>query len=479
MLQFRDNISESLSKKIGAPGNQIALILTMLCVIPFSFLNYFIHGKNIRLIYSFVLGFLFQFSIYKFNIIHTFISAIFTYLFIKYFGRKYTAYYVFIFSLLYLTYLHIKRMFRTYEGWKIDDPTTIYMMSICKFSSLAFSYEDGEKKEEEFKNKHHKEYRIIEKPNLLEVLSFVYFYPTSIIGPSIEYKDFITFICETDCYSRLNENIFYILSNGFLYFFGSFACMGFYAVLANKLPVSRVVEEDFGKHNVLYVLAYIYFCIPGVRARYYSGWLLSYSTVIFTGTAYTEKKDEKGNISKSLEKGSYGSIVTCEWGINPKDSMTDWNSTIHLWLKYNVYTRVINIKRKPFHNNWAMASFLTFLSSAIWHGYYLTYYLTFGLLYFYQSGSYVFDKLGFYDWIRKTKFLIPIASIFNGLAFETIGIFFFNLKWDKALIGARNMKYYPIISIMGLYFLSRMYKIPKEKKPKNKNDDKPENKKIE
>ena len=55
MLQFRDTISESLSKKIGAPGNQKALILTMLCVIPFSFLNYFIHGKNIRLIYSFVL----------------------------------------------------------------------------------------------------------------------------------------------------------------------------------------------------------------------------------------------------------------------------------------------------------------------------------------------------------------------------------------------------------------------------------------
>lgn len=475
MLKLRDNISESLSKIIGAPGNQIALILTMLCVIPFSFINYFIHGKKIRLIYSLVLGFLFQFSIYKLNTIHILISAIFTYLFIKYYGRKYTAYYVFIFSLLYLSYLHIKRMFRTYQGWKIDDPTTIYMMSICKFSSLAFSYEDGDKKEEEFKNNHHREYRIKERPSLLEVLSFVYFYPTSIIGPSIEYKDFITFIMETDCYSRLNENVFYILKNGLLYFLGSFACMGFYAVLSNKLPVSRVVEEDFGKHNILYVLAYIYFCIPGVRARYYSGWLLSYSTVIFTGVAYTEKKDEKGNIIKSLDKGSYGSIVTCEWGINPKDSMTDWNNTIHLWLKYNVYTRVINIKKKPFHNNWAMASLLTFLSSAIWHGFYLTYYLTFGLLFFYQSGSYVLDKLGFYEWIYKTKFLIPIASIFNGLAFETIGIFFFNLTWDKAMLGAKNMKYYPIISIMGLYFISKMFKIPKEKKKEKKT----ENKKLE
>ena len=65
-------------------------------------------------------------------------------------------------------------MFRTYEGWKIDDPTTIYMMSICKFSSLAFSYEDGAKKEEEFKSEHHKEYRVIEQPSLLEVLSFGY-----------------------------------------------------------------------------------------------------------------------------------------------------------------------------------------------------------------------------------------------------------------------------------------------------------------
>ena len=476
MLNLRAKISESLSKKIGTPENQVALIITMLCVIPFTFINYFIHGRKIRLIYSLVLGFLFQYSIYKINTLHILISAIFTYLFIRFFGRKYTAYYVFIFSLVYLSYLQIKKMFRTYQGWKIDDPTTIYMMSICKFSSLAFSYEDGEKKEEDLKNEHHKEYRVVEMPSLLEVLSFVYFYPTAIIGPSIEYKDFINFICETDCYSKLNEKILYILKNGFLYFFGSFACMGIYAVLAQKLPVSRVVEEDFGKHNIFYVLAYIYFSVPGVRARYYSGWLLSYATVIFSGAAYTEKKDKDGKTIITLEKGSYGSIVTCEWGINPKDSMTDWNNTIHLWLKYNVYTRVINIKRKPFENNWAIAGLCTFISSAVWHGFYLTYYLTFGLLFFYQSASAVLNKLEFYDWIRKTKFLLPIASIFNGLAFETIGIFFFNLKWDKAMIGAKNMKYYPVISIIGLYIITKMIKVKKVKKDSKKKDEIKENK---
>ena len=113
MLELRDNISERLSAVIKAPANQISLIITMISIIPFTFLNYFIHGKKLRLIYSFILGLFFQYSIYKLNTIHIFITAIFTYLFMKYFGRKYSAFYVLIGSLLYLSILHIKRMFGT------------------------------------------------------------------------------------------------------------------------------------------------------------------------------------------------------------------------------------------------------------------------------------------------------------------------------------------------------------------------------
>ena len=50
LLEYRDNLGEFLGKKIGAPGNQISLIITMLSVIPFCFLNYLIHGKTPRLI---------------------------------------------------------------------------------------------------------------------------------------------------------------------------------------------------------------------------------------------------------------------------------------------------------------------------------------------------------------------------------------------------------------------------------------------
>ncbi len=472
ILEFRDNLGKSLSKVIGAPPDQLSLIITMLSVIPFCFINYLLHGKQLRLIYSLVLGFFFQFSIYKFNCIHILISAFLTYFFIEYCGRKLSAFYVFIFSILYLSYLHIYRIFFDYGEWRADDPTIIYMMSICKFSSLAFSYEDGAKDISELKNNHHKEYRVVEKPTLLEVLSFIYFYPTSIIGPSIEFKDFINFINETDCYTDLNKKFPFIFKYGLLYFLGSFVAMAFYAIVSNKLPIDAVSEKEFGKHSLLYALTYIYFCIPAVRAKFYSGWILSYSTVIFSGLAYTEEKDEKGNVKRCLEKGSYGSVVTCEWAISPKDSMTDWNKTIHLWLKYNVLTRVINIKKKPFENNWALATFLTFLSSAVWHGYYLTYYLTFFLLFCYQSAYVVLEDIGFYRWIYKTKILIPVASIFNALAFETVGIIFFNLDWEKVATGLKNIRYYPIVTIYGNYEITRIIKRKKNKKHKGKEKEK-------
>jgi hypothetical protein len=40
-----------------------------------------------------------------------------------------------------------------YWGVEVD---TLYMMSICKFSSVAFAFEDGGKKAEEVKSSYHR-----------------------------------------------------------------------------------------------------------------------------------------------------------------------------------------------------------------------------------------------------------------------------------------------------------------------------------
>jgi hypothetical protein len=47
-------------------------------------------------------------------------------------------------------------MYTHYEKWTLGIETC-YMMSICKFSSIAFNYEDGGKDETTLKSKYQKE----------------------------------------------------------------------------------------------------------------------------------------------------------------------------------------------------------------------------------------------------------------------------------------------------------------------------------
>ena len=68
------------------------------------------------------------------------------------------------------------------------------MVFVAKLSSFAFSYEDGGKDISEIKSDHLKKQRIVEMPSLIEYASYIFFYPTTIVGPFIEFKDFINLI---------------------------------------------------------------------------------------------------------------------------------------------------------------------------------------------------------------------------------------------------------------------------------------------
>jgi hypothetical protein len=93
---------------------------------------------------------------YGIDIIHLVIDSVFTYFFITYFGRKKSAFWVLIFTLAHISYVHIERMIYDYGGWSMDI-SGIYMMSLVKFSAFAFSYEDGSKADSDIKNDYMKE----------------------------------------------------------------------------------------------------------------------------------------------------------------------------------------------------------------------------------------------------------------------------------------------------------------------------------
>lgn len=207
------------------------------------------------------------------------------------------------------------------------------------------------------------------------------------------------------------------------------------------------------------------------RSKFYCGWLLSYTCMILCGLAYNEVEEKviKQNFAIPHEdlgyapngykivfdKGEYGSIQDCEFGLNPKTKITSWNRTVHLWLKYSLFFRMINIDRKPFKNNYSLASLATFMLSALWHGFYPTYYIFFFLFYIFQSANETFDKLNFFTWMRQQNYVYKgFLCLFSQFMVNSLGAIIFNLRWRLFKKFLRNIYCFQIIIVFILFGLS-------------------------
>lgn len=96
-----------VSDKLNIPYAQVLLISTICATIPIGFVNDFIPNPRMRLLYGLITGFTFQYMLYEIGTIHTVISCIMTWYFIKIYGRKKSAFWVFGFSFAYLSAMHI------------------------------------------------------------------------------------------------------------------------------------------------------------------------------------------------------------------------------------------------------------------------------------------------------------------------------------------------------------------------------------
>ena len=473
ILNSRKQFAIYLESKVGAPKEQIILITTMAATIPFSFLNYCIKGRKNRILYSLIIGFIFQYSIYGINCLHTIFATLATYYFVYFYGRKLSPIYILIGVMLQLSILNIHRMFFDFGGWAIDDISTIYMVNVAKYSSFAFSYDDGGKDIKEIKSEHLKKERIVEMPSLLDYASYIYFYPTSIVGPFVEYKDYMNFIELKDCYTNLTNNLGYIIYQGFEKLFLGIFFIIFFAIFGNKYPMYAVGTSQFREKYPQFWqrILYMYLCGPVGRAKYYVAWLLTYSSLIFSGMAYGESINKEGKIIRDVEKGTYGSIIYNEVGMNSTEKMKYWNTSIHLWLKYNVYVRVLSSKGR-FRNNKVVAAFCTYALSAIWHGFYPSYYVSFLMIYLFEQDGIFLKDIGFYNFVQNNLYMWPVSALKTSFFNNIIGSIFHCLEIGTTKQILINYKGLPANVIISFYIFTLIYRYAFMKKKKK--DDKKE-----
>ncbi|CAG2118394.1 unnamed protein product, partial [Medioppia subpectinata] len=94
---------------------------------------------------------------------------------------------------MYLSYLHLLRLFHDYGGYTIDITGPI-MIAVQKVTNVGFSLHDGLSKSEDELTADQKRYAIRKRPTFLEYYSYVFQYSTLMCGPLVFYNDYIEFI---------------------------------------------------------------------------------------------------------------------------------------------------------------------------------------------------------------------------------------------------------------------------------------------
>ncbi|KAJ6249826.1 oysgedart [Anaeramoeba flamelloides] len=252
-----------------------------------------------------------------------------------------------------------------------------------KLTKFSWDYYDG--KHYNAKAKIQNQNRITELPSFFEFFSYVLHWNTVLMGPPIGIKRYLNhingnliedsknqFFKKTQVKPKQNDNRYkYVFKSLFV------SVISLIIVVIGQMHF----KEDFVVSDYVYSKPFylrIFLVKFGgflIRCKYYFGMTITIGANIVTGL----------NFNGFIEDGSY------KWDaltmINPKnielsqsayEISKNWNIETGLWLQQYVYLKLTNSENKKFRNR-SISTMITFAISAIFHGFYPGYYMTFAI----------------------------------------------------------------------------------------------------
>lgn len=344
----------------GLTEDQSKLVTSILILFPLGVILTTIRTPSHRLIFSALPGLLIQFYMYSQHVLHIIASSVIVLAIIKLSSRKHIGFLVGLYAFTHLSLLHLYRLVYDYAGWKMDI-TLIFMNLTLKYTAFGFNVYDGFHYER--LNKYRKPLAVREF-NLAFYFGYVFFFPTSLMGPFIEFNDYLDFIHLRNNYDAVPSTILPGLKR-----------MGqalITAVLYLSLKDVFTVNYFLGLEPSPW--KFMAFCILLFQKyKYYIAFLLSESICIASGFSYDRK-------SREFNRVVHVRVLPCETGYSAKRFFQNWNISTHNFLKKYVYFRLSEgdiTGRASTSGSRAFAQAMTFALSAFWHGFYPCYYILF------------------------------------------------------------------------------------------------------
>lgn len=249
--------------------------------------------------------------------------------------------FVWIGSLLYLSFIQLYTMYYHYLEWK-STGTIVIMVMVIKLTTLSWEVYDNP---------------YTDIPTLLEWLGWTFFLPGFITNPIIKLNEYRMY-CLTSKDINPNKPSDSERVDGVL---GILFCVGVYFIGLFYFPLTYLLENSFNEMSFIAKIVYVNISIFCIRFRYYFAWIIA-------DMAFKES----GADVHTSHSGRNVNIIEIESATNFRDVVSNWNICTNEWLKECVY------KRAQYFGYSTFSSIaMTNVVSALWHGFYPGYYMTF------------------------------------------------------------------------------------------------------
>lgn len=334
--------------------DQLTVLIATLLLLPMGYIFSRIQDVELRQWVNFIFCFGIGFSTVGINVLcHSLLRSLVVYYLCMNLTRRQALISVWIWALGSLLVIYILRLSHQNDGHTLDD-TMIHMIVTTKITAFASNYYNGDSADKS--NKYWTKYQIKKLPVLSDFLGYIYFYPTYLIGPFIEYQDYNDYIKLTNPpkSDRASKLITCIGSTTLV--------LVILLWLKPWFPANFMLTADWNQYSLSGRVVYCYLAMLAVRLQYEFIWSFIDMTSIVSGLAY----EENGGWNKCNNMD-----LTFEFSTSVRDMTQKWNITIATWLRHHWYERFES-------TNKIAAMISTNMLSAFWHGLYIGYYLAFG-----------------------------------------------------------------------------------------------------
>ncbi|CAB4445759.1 unnamed protein product [Rhizophagus irregularis] len=385
----------------GVSTDHLKMIFTLLASYPVALIYKRLpHNPNLKHLFSIIIAIIVLFEVFDLsNAFYVMLGgSLISYAIIYFVKGVWGPRLVFLYALGHLSINHIYRQFNhiTYDKY---DTTGPQMVLVIKLTSFAFNVFDGRRPNKEL-TPYQKSKAITSMPSILEYLGYIFFFGGFMVGPAFEFMDYRQFTnmemfrvdektknhlqlkplkLVNEHFNKKSDNVTggpikYYVPNGMIpamckLGFGIFFILCI-VTFGNNYSVDWALSEEFKNTSFFNKLIYIQIASFCARLKYYIVWLLAEGACILSGLGFNGYDDHGNAIWNRVTNVD---IIAYETADNIKSLLDTWNMNTNKWLKNYVYLRVTPPGKKP---NF-FSTIATFGTSAIWHGFYPGYYLTF------------------------------------------------------------------------------------------------------